>query len=91
MTRCEDCGREMTDLENVQGCTVTQLRIAGEVYDRLPFEHRNRGTGPDVRCHDCNAVPGHYHHLGCDVERCPKCGCQLISCDCSEITPEPSR
>ncbi len=33
-------------------------------------------------CHDCNAKEGEYHYRGCDMERCPYCGCQLISCGC---------
>src|SRR5947209_8780073 len=34
------------------------------------------------RCGDCHALEGEYHELGCDLERCPFCGGQLISCDC---------
>ena len=34
------------------------------------------------KCHDCPALEGEYHEPGCDVERCPFCGDQLISCDC---------
>jgi len=34
-------------------------------------------------CHDCNAKPGELHELGCDMETCPKCGGQLISCSCN--------
>lgn len=34
------------------------------------------------RCHDCNAIHGQIHHPGCDVERCPRCHGQMISCDC---------
>src|SRR5678815_2525340 len=33
-------------------------------------------------CHDCGAKPGELHSPGCDTERCPRCGGQLISCDC---------
>jgi hypothetical protein len=33
-------------------------------------------------CHDCEVEEGNIHHLGCDMERCPFCGGQLISCDC---------
>jgi hypothetical protein len=33
-------------------------------------------------CGDCGAEPGKLHKPGCDVERCPKCGGQIIACNC---------
>lgn len=33
-------------------------------------------------CHDCGCREGEIHEFGCDVERCPFCGGQLITCNC---------
>jgi hypothetical protein len=35
-----------------------------------------------TECPDCGVREGHLHELGCDMESCPFCGAQLISCDC---------
>ena len=43
-------------------------------------------------CHDCGCVEGELHNYfpECDMERCPLCKGQLLSCDCdkSKITKE---
>ena len=48
-----------------------------------------RRTLPD--CPDCNARPGQYHRQpGCEIERCPRCGWQLLWCledGCPESEP----
>jgi hypothetical protein len=33
-------------------------------------------------CHDCGVFEGQIHQWDCDMERCPFCGGQLISCEC---------
>lgn len=42
----------------------------------------------DIPCHDCGVVKGQYHTDGCDVEECPKCHHQLLSCAGSAQTGE---
>jgi hypothetical protein len=33
-------------------------------------------------CPDCGAKPGEIHDFGCDIEECPRCHRQLMTCEC---------
>ena len=33
-------------------------------------------------CNHCGVKEGEIHEYGCDSEKCPFCGFQLLSCDC---------
>ena len=41
-------------------------------------------------CSDCGVIVDGVHHPGCDMEECPQCHGQLISCGCLDELEEPS-
>jgi hypothetical protein len=49
---------------------------------QIPFggEPRPAITGP--RCMDCRVGVGGFHHPGCRMELCPRCGGRLRFCGC---------
>ena len=76
MAICDVCKHDMATAD---GCTKVNIEFPNGQIMPQSTDHFNE---PDGRCHDCNAKHGHYHHSGCDAERCPMCGGQLISCGC---------
>ena len=79
MAICSWCNKEMNN-ESVVSCSGN-LHVEfpdGQLLLTIPFTDPDK----DKRCHDCNVAVGGFHHPGCDMEECPRCGGQLISCGC---------
>ena len=57
--------------------------IGGREFPRIRYGEESDDWGADREpCHDCSVVKGQLHVAGCDVEKCPKCRGQAITCDC---------
>lgn len=80
MARCEFCLFEMT---TAASCTVGVLHRDGMPIPlaRYGANRRPRQRMPE-RCGDCGVLMGGLHHPGCDMQRCPLCAGQFISCAC---------
>lgn len=87
MAMCSYCKQEMSGDHPADSCPAFNGMVEFPDGTKLPaiaYDEDGRG-----RCHDCNIKNGGFHHSGCDMERCPKCLGQLISCGCLEVSEEP--
>lgn len=66
-----------------------KYRINGKLYNPIkmgdPDDWYEYETDPNTTCGDCGVMLGEQHLGGCDIERCPACHGQLISCECHAI------
>jgi hypothetical protein len=53
------------------------IRIDDKVYEKI----RHRDSRP---CGDCAVLAGQIHVPNCDMERCPICKGQFLTCGCLE-------
>ncbi len=85
MAICSICSEEMNEAD---GCILNPVPTVDGPLDPVPFGKEVNPVmeafrdGKPRRCGDCGAMPGFYHHGGCDIEECPRCDGQLLSCDC---------
>lgn len=64
--------------ERLQILYIPRIRV-GDERDFIPEDEMTSDS-----CHDCGKGINEFHEFGCDAERCPRCGMQLISCTCND-------
>lgn len=82
MSKWATCGACNQEMEPGTSCAKVPVEIHGTDYDPIPYGEDWNGYDLPDHCHDCNTPKGGFHHPGCDMERCPVCHGQLISCGC---------
>lgn len=75
---CTWCNEDMTVATT---CTVDAFHREGRRFAMIRLGSE-RGQFFDDQCDDCGVVRGGLHHPGCDLQVCPACGHQMLSCGC---------
>jgi hypothetical protein len=86
MAICQDCGQEMLQAPTCNARPDMPMIHGGELFGPIGYGgERPINVHLADRCGDCGVVVGGFHHFGCDMEQCPRCGRQLITCDCGPV------
>ena len=63
---------------------VSSYTLDGQPVPRIRYGNEKDDWGSDkTACHDCRVIKGEFHVPTCDVEECPVCAGQWLSCDCA--------
>jgi hypothetical protein len=79
MAVCTWCAHEMTTSNS---CTVDAFHVEGRPVEMIAYGAEPGGHAFRLRCGDCGVARGGHHHPGCDMQRCPLCRGQMMTCDC---------
>ena len=85
---CKDCKQGMYESDGCREFIIPMINGNNLAPVKHGEETRADWGSDGGRCHDCGAKVGKFHHPGCDVEECPKCGGQLIGCSCVQYADE---
>jgi len=69
--------------------SIQTYRIEEKELPRVRYgEEADDWGADDHNCGDCAVEKGQFHVPNCDIEECPNCGGQAISCDCGIEMPD---
>jgi hypothetical protein len=79
MDVCSWCLAEMT---TAKSCTVEAFHRDGRRVDLIPCGCERGWPRTSNTCGDCGVARSGWRHPGCDLQRCPACSGQMLSCGC---------
>jgi hypothetical protein len=75
--------QEIIEAQTLTHYVIDDIPLARVKYGEELLWQEVDSSFANISCHDCAVTKGEYHVPGCDMEACPKCGTQAITCGCN--------